>query len=318
VRLGIGGKVSPVRAGVSTRGMAIGLGPFRATAGLGCFGLLIQLVVIAAAMVIAIALGLLAGAVYGLYLIYKGAVALRGAHRGKAIASIVCGALLSTLCSTALVWGFRNSQQDDPTTNPTASAQSVGDLPNHVGETLDVARGDLYSWSQMPGGVDLNTSSRDLSPRNRQSMVDSNWTVAKTEPRAGERVRSGERATFFTLRNEEYLWFKKHPRMPKVHGGQTPDVLTSEGGSMSAVSELVELRYARGKAPSDATVPLPDPSSPPYGPADLSIPPPSEAAAYADLAEAEPFGVQVLGSMPATGKPVRPGRLLVLLVKDTP
>jgi hypothetical protein len=161
--------------------------------------------------------------------------------------------------------------------------------------------------AQLPGGVE--TSHEDRSPRGRSVFVKSNWTVVETEPATGEPVAPGQRVHLFVLKNEEAAWFAEHPTMPKIKTGTDGLHLTGDGEPFDGIWELIEYRYPKGRAPKDADN------------ADENVKgwePAEEKTARAGLKTVYgSFGL-VVGTIPTPRQKVRPGRLIVITMRDKP
>jgi hypothetical protein len=195
-----------------------------------------------------------------------------------------------------------------PSATPTPTQQPTGvSVPDVVGKLLPEARKAIFAAS-------LREVVTDRSPRGRGPLSDSNWTVVATEPAAGTQAPKGRKVTLFVLKNSEAAWFTAHPVMPQLSQGNPTDTLTSNGGQLFGISELVEVRYANGAAPADAR----DPDETAGRMNWRGVEPAEETRARAGLKQALNFGTVVVGSIPAAGLAVRTGRLIVVTVKDAP
>jgi hypothetical protein len=117
----------------------------------------------------------------------------------------------------------------------------------------------------------------------------------------------------WVLRTEEAAWLKAHPKMPKLKAGRATDALTDPGGLLEGMSELVEYRWAKGRAPEYASA-LPSDVDERGAP---SAEPASEVAARKGLKDS--YGLDLVsGQVPGAGSTIRPGRLLVVLEKEAP
>ncbi|MFF5077496.1 PASTA domain-containing protein [Actinoplanes sp. NPDC000266] len=192
------------------------------------------------------------------------------------------------------------------TTTPPASSSPAPPpppvlMPGLTGVLLTGVR------DKLPAGIGWDHE--DRSPRGRGILVERNWTVVETEPAKGQPLRSGQQVRLYVLKNEEAAWFAKHPTMPKIKPGTEGSDLIGQGEPLDGIWELVEYRYPKGKAPKDAR----DPHENLKG-----WEPPAEKAARAGLKEAySSFGL-VVGTIPAAGQKVRPGRLIVVTLRDKP
>ncbi|MFI7280734.1 hypothetical protein ACIBOV_10755 [Micromonospora chersina] len=85
--------------------------------------------------------------------------------------------------------------------------------------------------------------------------------------------------------------------------------MTDDGGPLAGLQELVLLRYAKGMAPLYALT-ADEPTCSKY-----RNEPSEEVAAREGLKQAYSISI-VAGTIPAAGQLVRPGRLIVVLVRD--
>lgn len=188
-----------------------------------------------------------------------------------------------------------------PARTPSAApAPTVAFMPDLLGAKLPDAEKVLR-------GIDRHAERTDASPRGRNVFAPKNWTVIDTSPQPGKPLNGD--ATLFVLRNEEAAWFAANPTMPKLKAGQETDKLALE-----PIGELLLHRYAKGKAPADATTATPGHGDE-YGSGDE---PAAEKKARAGLKTASIYGTRVVGSIPAAGRPLRPGQFIVVTVKDGP
>ncbi|MEH0820908.1 MULTISPECIES: PASTA domain-containing protein [unclassified Micromonospora] len=183
----------------------------------------------------------------------------------------------------------------------TAPARQTA-VPDLVGLDLPKARDSVHA-------VGLRSEPADLSPLCRKTLVAKNWTVIGTNPPAGISVSPDQTISLLVLKKEEAAWFAGHPKMPQLPKGTPARDLTDDDGPLAGLQELVLLRYAKSMAPQHALTAVERPCS------KYSNEPPEEVAARAGLKQAYSISV-VVGSIPAAGQPVRPGRLIVVLVRD--
>lgn len=199
------------------------------------------------------------------------------------------------------------SPTSPPTSTTSTSTPDPRVVPAVVGDQFDQAQSLLSARS-------IRFWHEDLSPRDRSVFQEENWTVVATDPDVGQPLYGGESVTLYLLKNEEAAWFAKHPTMPKLTVGQ--DVTRAVELHLKPVWELLEFRYAKGAAPSYAS---PARERAPEGGRGLADEPTSERTARAGLADAAQHGlVAGTGTIPRAGKRLRPGQLLVVLVKDEP
>ncbi|MFC6562235.1 PASTA domain-containing protein [Actinoplanes utahensis] len=184
-----------------------------------------------------------------------------------------------------------------PTISPTPAMRA---MPNLVGQPYLTA-------SQTLSDLDIDERYQDASPLGRRMFDRKNWTVVATEPAAGA-IMTGP-AKLLLLKNSEAAWFTKHPVMPRLPVGKSAsDVRHAKGAVLDPVSELVIFRYAKGHTPKDAS----DPTE------RYENEPATEAKSRAGLKDTYGYGDLIVGSIPAAGQQVRPGRLIVVLVRPEP
>ncbi len=195
--------------------------------------------------------------------------------------------------------------QEPSTTTTTTTQPAV--VPAVVGDPFDQAQSVLYARS-------IRFWHEDLSPRDRSVFQEKNWTVVATDPAVGQPLAAGTSVTLYLLKNEEAAWFAEHPRMPKLTIGQDTTKVVQR--HLKPVRELLEFRYAKGAAPNHSS---PAHERTPKAGRGLADEPAAERAARAGLADAGEYGVVAgVGSIPRASKVLRPGQLLVVLVKDVP
>jgi hypothetical protein len=203
-----------------------------------------------------------------------------------------------------------------PTPTPTGrtpETDPIPEMPHLIGDRLDLAQSRL-AHSESIGDVER----WDLSPRDRSVWADENWTVALTEPAAGEPLHPGTTVYLFYLRTNEWRWFDRHPTMPGFHRRTPTDRLVGERGLFAPVSELIEFRYPKGRAPRGSwRADRPDDEGPPLEP-DPSKEPNSEWRPRQRLTEASNYGTLAVGSLPRRRQQLRTGQLLTLLVVEKP
>ncbi|MEX5637991.1 PASTA domain-containing protein [Parafrankia sp. FMc2] len=172
-------------------------------------------------------------------------------------------------------------------------------MPNLVGMNLRDAR----------SAAPANHSERDLSPRGRRVLDQDNWTVAATVPPAGTRILKNEEIFLFYLRNQEWRWFQANPVMPALPAGE----IYQSSDSFPDIRELLEYRYAEGTEPEHAPDAHRTPAAASTIPGDPSVEPESEWGPRERLKVAS--GGTIAGSLSEAGQPLRPGRLITILVK---
>jgi hypothetical protein len=206
--------------------------------------------------------------------------------------------------------------------SPTSSAPStpVTTVPDVTGTTLDVAEDQLWDYQQAHGLTHTSTRAHDLSPRNRDQYVKSNWTVVTTRPAAGQPWTAGTRLYVFVLKNAEAAWFLANPTMPAVPAGVPVTDLTGDGRLLAGMDELLDYRYAPGEPADGSSHPPTETTEPIDGLTDNpAMEPADELQARTALPPA--YGTYItltVSSLPDGGAPVRAGRLITLTVREAP
>ncbi|GAA2735248.1 hypothetical protein GCM10009867_17120 [Pedococcus aerophilus] len=191
--------------------------------------------------------------------------------------------------------------------SPTRTGPPPNAMPSLAGDQLDLAMSVLNARN-------IGYEHEDLSPRDRSVWQEENWTVVATWPEAGEPLPAGVDVTLYLLKNGEAAWFAKHQTMPKLTVGQSADKAVDR--FLAPVAELLEYRYPKGAEPKYASPAWERAATSGRGLADE---PESERNARAGLAGASQFGLVAKSrSIPRPGKHLRPGQLLVVLVRDVP
>lgn len=203
-----------------------------------------------------------------------------------------------------------------PVVLPTTTAsQAVSSVPAPVSVVMPDLRGVAYVDAvRLLDGYGHRADEKDASARGRLVFVRKNWTVVDTFPAVGKPIPAGIKATLYLLRNEEAAWFAEHQKMPRLPAGKKAETLGADGGILEPVRELVLIRYAPGRAPKDATDAI-EGHGDEYG---SGTEPEGERKTRAKLKSASSFETTVVGSVPAAGKPLRPGQFIVVTVKDGP
>lgn len=176
--------------------------------------------------------------------------------------------------------------ETSPTVAQPVPATAAPVVPDLVGMRLPEAEQALLGT--------FKSTHDDRSPRDRSVFVRDNWTVVETTPAAGQPVEPGRKVELFLLKNSEAAWFAEHPVMPKLKAGTDALDLTDSGQPLDGISELVELRYTKRATPADA------------GPPDEET---GLVRAYTGL---------VVGSLPAPGRKLSTGQLIIVTVKEKP
>ncbi|MFC5926365.1 hypothetical protein [Micromonospora vulcania] len=278
--------------------------------------------VLGAIAVVALALLLapIVGAVWGLWVVATWVVR-RGSEEGPSNGKAVGGAVVA-LASVAFGAAFYPAvfaRQDgvSASTSSMAASPAPSRSPSVAPSTLvpptvPYAVGNKpYAATELIGGVGLRSTVRDASPLDRHVLVEKNWLVVAMEPPAGTPVARGSEVTVLVLKNEEAAWFAAHPKMPRLPKGMPAGSLSSNNGVLAGMSELVLYRYAKGQAPKSATEPNDKYTIDGWEPAE-------ETRARAGLKMAYESGSVVVDGIPAAGQVLRPGRLIVVTVKDAP
>ncbi|MFG3604503.1 PASTA domain-containing protein [Micromonospora chersina] len=190
------------------------------------------------------------------------------------------------------------------TTEPAKPMAGAG-----VDRVPDVVGLDLPSARSSIDAVGLRSRPTDAAPLCRGGL-DANWSVVGTNPPAGTIVPPDETISLLALKKDEAAWFAAHPKMPQLRKGTLVRDLTNDDGPLAGLRELVMFRYAKGLAPQHALTAVDRPCS------QYSNEPPEEVAARAGLKQSYSISSIVVGSIPPAGQPVRPGRFIVVLVRD--
>lgn len=275
-----------------------------------------KLAILLVGLAVALLLLPVVGVGWGLWVIVT-AIARRGTDRAPGSGRVALGALsvVASICLGAALYPAVFADRPPTTTVPafalattppavlrTAQPAPVVVVPDVVGQKLPSADSAVRA-------AELRSESADASPLARNIFDRGNWTVIATNPPAGTSVPAKRSVSLLVLKNGEAAWFAAHPTMPKLRKGMPADELTDDGGPLAGLRELVLLRYAKGKAPKDALTPDEHP-----GLRD-GFEPAEELAARAGLKDAYWFDSKVVGSIPAAGQEVRPGRFAVVTVE---
>ncbi|MGY1659658.1 PASTA domain-containing protein [Geodermatophilus sp. SYSU D00705] len=194
-------------------------------------------------------------------------------------------------------------------------------VPDLAGVQLDVADAQLRELGHRDYFDDGEPIVHDLSPRERveYASTGSEWTVVTTRPAAGQTWAVGDPIYLFALQTTEYQWFGAHPVMPPLPSDVAVADLTAQGQLLFEVEDLVDFAHAPGHEPPHPSFlgsfqqPIPGLLD------DPSLEPPAEQAARAELASASPYtDAPLIGSVPATGAPLRMGQMLFVTVGDEP
>lgn len=145
------------------------------------------------------------------------------------------------------------------------------------------------------------------------------WRVVRTVPAAGTEIEPGQDVVAFALPDDEFAFYRRHDTMPRpgMQAGERP-ILHTES-PLASMGELVEYRFAQGTEPPSAlrTRTWPPRTAPLPRFLDPSVEPRAERQRRAALAEADDADLFV-GTIPRVGAPLRPGRMIVILVRPRP
>ena len=283
MKLGIGGKIGPVRLGVSTRGYGVGIGPVHASGGYGRrrssaspsgLGAFIGVLVGIAVVLVLLPLAIAAATIYGLALMGKGlrrsetatavpygfqaagtwsstVVRRRPALVWAGVGVVAVSVIANVLYIPWLVHAFTDKGADH-----NAAATSSAPMPRLNGWRLDRAENRLQQLDSKSfagrythlSDFDENLQIQDLSRTDGDPMEYANWIVVSAAPSAGSVIGVDTRITLQVVRTEAYRWYKLHPTMPALRPGTTRSNLGvgefSWSGVLSPVAGLVTVRRA--------------------------------------------------------------------------